>query len=90
MTNSAIFIDDEVRLLSAKAYERVKKLLTEKMPEVKIIAEQLLEKEVLFKDDLERLIGKRPWDEHQVFEDIIQATIPDTIPPSPESTTPTV
>jgi len=83
-------IDDEVRLLSAKAYERVKKLLTEKMPEVKIIAEQLLEKEVLFKDDLERLIGKRPWDEHQVFEDIIQATIPDTIAPSPESTTPTV
>jgi AFG3 family protein len=54
-------IDEEVRKLSDEAYDRVKKLLTEKMPEVKIIAEELLLKEVLFKDDLERLIGKRPF-----------------------------
>ncbi|MEZ5046595.1 MAG: ATP-dependent zinc metalloprotease FtsH [Chitinophagaceae bacterium] len=55
-------IDDEVRQLSDKAYMRVKKLLAEKVNEVKIIAEALLEKEVLYKDDLESLIGKRPYD----------------------------
>lgn len=57
-------IDDEVRALSDKAYMRVKNLLKEKMPEVKKIAEALLEKEVLYKDDLELLIGKRPYEEH--------------------------
>lgn len=57
-------IDHEVRELSDKAYVRVKNLLKEKMAEVKKIAEALLEKEVLYKDDLELLIGKRPFDEH--------------------------
>ncbi|MBK7762514.1 MAG: ATP-dependent zinc metalloprotease FtsH [Bacteroidetes bacterium] len=61
-------IDDEVRKLSDHAYTRVKRLLTERMHEVKVIAEELLLKEVLYKDDLERLIGKRPFDE-VVFED---------------------
>jgi hypothetical protein len=46
----------------------VKTLLTERMKEVKIIAEELLLKEVLYKDDLEKLIGKRPWDEPVLFE----------------------
>ncbi|MBK7691502.1 MAG: ATP-dependent zinc metalloprotease FtsH [Bacteroidetes bacterium] len=56
-------IDNEVRLLSENAYNRVKKLLSEKMSDVKAIAEALLEKEVLYKDDLEQLIGKRPFDD---------------------------
>jgi cell division protease FtsH len=56
-------IDNEVRLLSENAYNRVKKLLAEKMSDVKAIAEALLEKEVLYKDDLEQLIGKRPFDD---------------------------
>jgi hypothetical protein len=33
------------------------------MSDVKAIAEALLEKEVLYKDDLEHLIGKRPFDD---------------------------
>lgn len=54
-------IDNEVRLLIDNAYTRVKKLLTDKIKDVELIAEELLKKEVLFKDDLERLIGKRPF-----------------------------
>lgn len=54
-------IDTEVRILIDKAYSRVKQLLIEKLDNVKLIAEELLKKEVLFKDDLERLIGKRPY-----------------------------
>lgn len=61
-------IDNEVRLLSENAYNRVKKLLSEKMSDVKAIAEALLAKEVLYKDDLELLIGKRPF-EDAVFDD---------------------
>jgi cell division protease FtsH len=56
-------IDDEVRILVDTSYKRVKQLLQDKFDAVKIIAEELLKKEVLFKDDLEVLIGKRPFQE---------------------------
>ncbi|MCH5600347.1 ATP-dependent zinc metalloprotease FtsH [Niabella ginsengisoli] len=60
-------IDEEVKKLSDKAYARAKALIEEKKEQVKIIAEELLQKEVLFKDDLERLIGKRPFEEKRRF-----------------------
>jgi AFG3 family protein len=63
-------IDDEVRKLIDVAYSRVKNLLTEKMDAVKIIAQELLAKEVLYKDDLTRLIGARPWDTDEPLEPI--------------------
>lgn len=62
-------IDDEVRKLIESTYDRVKKLLSEKIEAVKIIAEELLKKEVLFKDDLERLIGMRPYEDTTPPED---------------------
>lgn len=57
-------IDQEVKLLSDQAYQRALNLLKDKRREVEIIAEELLKKEVLYKDDLQRLIGKRPFEEH--------------------------
>jgi cell division protease FtsH len=39
------------------------------MDGVKIIAEELLKKEVLFKDDMERLLGKRPYEDNSPVED---------------------
>jgi len=64
-------IDDEVRKLVEKAYQRVRALLVEKVDEVKMIAEELLKKEVLFKDDLERMIGKRPYEDSTAAEDAL-------------------
>ncbi|MEO7175811.1 MAG: ATP-dependent zinc metalloprotease FtsH [Saprospiraceae bacterium] len=58
---TAAIIDDEVRDMVNKQYERAKKLLQEKRDELEIVARQLLEKEVLHKNDLERLIGPRPF-----------------------------
>lgn len=55
-------IDQEIKNISDKAYQRAIELLTSKKHEVSIIAEELLKKEVLFRDDLEQLIGKRPFD----------------------------
>lgn len=63
-------IDEEVRLLVAKAYDKVKALLTDKMEYVTVISEELLKKEVLFKDDLERLIGKRTYEDAIAAEDM--------------------
>jgi cell division protease FtsH len=62
-------IDDEVRKLVALAYDKVKMLLKEKMDIVTLIAEELLKKEVLFKDDMERLIGKREYEDQSVADE---------------------
>lgn len=56
-------IDEEVRKLIDKAYERTKELLVERKEELVKLAEELLEKEVLFQSDVEALIGKRPFEE---------------------------
>jgi len=56
-------IDEEVRKLLEVAYERTKDLLREKRADVEKLAEALLDKEVLFQSDVEKLIGRRPFDE---------------------------
>tara|TARA_B100000886_G_scaffold298571_1_gene226781 strand:- start:6297 stop:8312 length:2016 start_codon:yes stop_codon:yes gene_type:complete len=54
-------IDQEVKRIIDNAYNRTKKLLTDKKEELEKIANKLLEKEILFQNDLEKLIGKRPF-----------------------------
>ncbi len=68
-------IDDEVRKLIAEAYVRTKELLTEKKDALEAVAQQLLQKEVLFQSDLVRLLGERPFEsvtEYKKFMDNIQ------------------
>lgn len=60
-------IDEEVRKLIESAYERTKALLTERKSEVEKLAKELLTKEVLFKSDVEALIGKRPFEEKKLL-----------------------
>jgi cell division protease FtsH len=60
-------IDQEVRDLVDKAYQRTKSLLIERKEEVEKIALALLEREVLHQQDVEDLIGKRPYEEKKIF-----------------------
>lgn len=53
-------IDEEVRKLVENAYGRSRQLLTEHKRELIRVAELLLQKEVIFKEDLENILGKRP------------------------------
>lgn len=57
---TARLIDDEVRILIEAQYKRAQELLEEKRDELNKLANTLLEKEVLLKSDVERLIGPRP------------------------------
>ena len=75
-------IDEEVRLLINKAYIRTKNLLTEKLDQVKVLAQELLKKEVLYQADLERLIGKRPWDVHREHQRANESIGTDGVHPS--------
>jgi cell division protease FtsH len=61
-------IDHEVRKLIDEAYVKTKNLLIEKRTEVEKLAKELLVKEVLFKSDVEALIGKRPYEEKKILD----------------------
>ncbi|MEZ5018263.1 MAG: ATP-dependent zinc metalloprotease FtsH [Flavipsychrobacter sp.] len=71
---TAKIIDEEARRLIQAEYSRAKALLTEHIDQLNVLAEELLKKEVLFKDDLERLIGKRPNEDMTPNEGIPPAT----------------
>ena len=64
---TAKLIDDEVRKIIDKQYIAAQDLLKERRKELDILAQQLLEKEVLLKSDVERLIGQRPFTEDKPF-----------------------
>jgi AFG3 family protein len=61
--DTATLIDEEVRKLIESQYERAQQLLIEKRDELNILASTLIEKEVLLKSDVTRLIGPRPFPE---------------------------
>ena len=65
--DTATLIDDEVRKLVEGQYQRAIQLLTEKSQALEILAKQLLDKEVLLKSDVERLIGLRPVSKDQLI-----------------------
>jgi cell division protease FtsH len=64
-------IDEEVRKLIDNAYQITKKLLIEKKGDVEKLAKELLKKEVLFKSDVEALIGKRPYEEKKALDVVV-------------------
>ena len=71
-------IDHEVRKLIDEAYIKTKKLLQEKRGDVEKLAKELLVKEVLFKSDVEALIGKRPFEERKILDVEEAVVIPET------------
>ena len=77
-------IDEEVRNLIDKAYVFTKDLLTQKDKELHLLAEALLDKEVLFQSDVEALIGKRPYEEKRVLDvvdhDVMAHDVPELKP----------
>ena len=58
-------IDEEVRKLADGQFERAKQLLRDKRDALESLAQALLEKEVLLKSDVEKLIGPRPFQKRE-------------------------
>ena len=58
---TAKIMDDEVLAMINKQYERAKALLLEHKEGHNKLAELLLEREVIFAEDVEHIFGKRPW-----------------------------
>jgi cell division protease FtsH len=58
---TAKIMDDEVLKMINEQYERAKKLLVLHQEGHNQLAELLIEREVIFAEDVERIFGKRPW-----------------------------
>src|SRR6185436_8418153 len=69
-------IDKEVKKVIEFCYQRTKKLLSQHREKLEIIAKELLEKEILFQSDLERLIGKRPFNSQTTYEKFTNGQAP--------------
>jgi AFG3 family protein len=80
-------IDKEVKKIIDEAFERTKKLLEKHRDHLETIAKELLEKEILFQSDLERLIGKRPFANQTTYEKFTNTPVP---PLKSEEPTPAV
>lgn len=61
-------IDQEVKSIIDQSYERTVALLSKHRIHLEVIAKELLEKEILFQADLERLIGKRPFEKLTTYQ----------------------
>ncbi|EEQ30512.1 AAA ATPase afg3 [Microsporum canis] len=79
-------IDMEVRRLVDEAYKQCRDLLTEKKAEVGLVAEELLSKEVLSREDMIRLLGKRPYPESGEFAKYFDGAGGKIQPPPPAET----
>ncbi len=66
---TAEVIDEEISKLIEEQYQRVKDLLSKNKDKLVKLAERLLEKEVIFKEDLEEILGKRPFEKEEVATD---------------------
>ena len=68
---TAELIDEEVKRMVNEQYERAKKILSDNRDGHNKLAQQLIDKEVIFAEDVEEIFGKRPWASRS--EEIISA-----------------
>ena len=68
---TAELIDKEISDIIEKQYVRAIELLEKNKDKLTELAEVLLDKEVIFKDNLEKIFGKRPYDSPETISDII-------------------
>ncbi len=62
--NTAMIIDEEISALIESQYQRAIAILEENKEKLNQLADILIEKEVIFKDDLEAIFGKRTYDKN--------------------------
>ncbi len=66
---TAELIDKEVKDIVQKQYERAKKILSENKKGLTELAEKLLEKEVIFSEDLEKIFGSRKGNREEIKQE---------------------
>ncbi len=80
---TAQIIDEEISKLIEQQYIRAKELLTKHKEELGRLAQMLLDKEVIFKENLEEVFGKRKWQREE--PEVKSSTAPVEAPAIPET-----
>ncbi len=73
--DTARIIDQEVSALIEEQYKRALETLTIHQDKLILLADKLLKTEVIFKEDLEIIFGKRIWDKDQLLAESVEETI---------------
>jgi ATP-dependent metallopeptidase hflB len=60
--HTAKTIDEEISKIVENQYQRAIRILTENRDKLEALADKLIEKEVIFREDLEEIFGKRAWE----------------------------
>ncbi|MBQ5904095.1 MAG: peptidase M41, partial [Alistipes sp.] len=71
-------IDSEARALIDEAYRMAEQVLTEHKEGLTALAELLLEREVIFTEDVERILGKRKKDMAKESEQPVEVIAPES------------
>ncbi|MCX8522404.1 ATP-dependent zinc metalloprotease FtsH [Chryseobacterium formosus] len=69
-------IDAEIKAIIENQYERAVRILSENKDKLNALANKLLEKEVIFREDLEDIFGKRAWDPELTEKPVTNTIIP--------------
>lgn len=85
---TAELIDKEISNLVEEQYLRAIQILEDNKDKLTELAEVLLEKEVIFKDDLEKIFGKRPFEQPKLVSRSSEETISSDEPHNSENNTP--
>jgi len=85
--DTAKIIDEEVSKLIESQYQRALQLLGEHKEQLEQVAGRLLTSEVIFKEDLEDVFGKRPWDPEpeQTQPEVTAETVAELSETAPEN-----
>lgn len=75
-------IDVEIKDIIENQYQRAVTILHENRDKLDALAQKLLEKEVIFREDLEEIFGKRAWDPELTERPVTEAVVENT----PENT----
>jgi AFG3 family protein len=67
---TARLIDLQVRQLVTDLYQRTTDLIAERRDQLELVAQRLLEREVLQRDDMEEMLGKRIWSQKTSYEEL--------------------
>lgn len=72
--STAQIIDSEVRALIETAHKHTTELLVKHKSDVQKVAERLLKQEIISRDDMIEILGKRPFPEKSTYEEFVEGT----------------
>ncbi len=68
-------IDVEIKSIIENQYQRAVQILSENRDKLDALSNKLLEKEVIFREDLEEIFGKRAWDPELTEKPVTQSVV---------------